>query len=315
MKILSLLLALGALVLAPALAPAAVVLELKDQQLMTSGNITLNDLLQSSQGLSEDDLSVVLASSPALGQSETWTQDQVASLLPDSIKQQMPTWTGAKACAITRPAETCDEAQVRQIIGAELARQLPGDSKFAVLELDGFKPFLIPRGEIDARVELGNGTLRNEWGEASLQFQEQGQLAVTQNVRFHWACTRVVWQTASRIPAGQPLTASDFQQVETNVLKIPGQLQPAMTFPENKVTAHILTQGKILMENDWVEPTLVNRDDLVTVLYDRNGLSITLQAKAMASGVKDQIIEVQNMTSHKVFNARVVDERTLEYAE
>jgi flagella basal body P-ring formation protein FlgA len=315
MKILSLLLTLGALVLMPALAPAAVVLELKDQQVMAAGNITLNDLLQSSQGLSEDDLGVVLAPSPALGQSETWTREQIATLLPDSIKQQMPTWTGAKACAISWPAAMCNAAQVSQLIGAELVRELPADSKFQVIELAGFQPFLIPRGPIDARVELGKGALRNEWGDVSLQFNEQGRLAVTQNVRFHWACTRSVWQSANRIPSGQPLTASDFQQVETNVLKIPGELQPAATFPEGKNAAHILMQGKILMENDWVEPTLVSRNDLVTVLYNRNGLSITLQAKAMASGVKDQVIEVQNLSSHKLFNARVVDERTLEYAD
>jgi flagella basal body P-ring formation protein FlgA len=315
MKFLTFLLALGALVLTPALAPAAVVLELKDQQVMASGNITLNDLLQSSQGLSEDDLAVVLAPSPALGQSETFTREQIAALLPDSVRQQMPVWSGAKTCAISRPAAMCDVGQVSQLIGAELARELPSDSKFEVLELAGFQPFLIPRGAIDARVELGNGSLRNEWGDASLEFEEQGRLAVTQNVRFHWACTRTVWQVANRIPSGQPLTASDFQQVETDVLKIPGELQPAAAFPEGQVAAHILTQGKILMENDWVEPTLVTRNDLVTVLYDRNGLSITLQAKAMASGVKDQIIEVQNMSSHKIFNARVVDERTLEYAD
>ena len=65
----------------------------------------------------------------------------------------------------------------------------------------------------------------------------------------------------------------------------------------------------------WVEPTLVNRNDLVTILYQHGGLSITLQAKAMANGVKDQVIEVENTSSHKLFNARVVDERTLVYAE
>jgi flagella basal body P-ring formation protein FlgA len=313
MKNLTLLFALAALLFSPALASAAVVLELKAQQVMASGNITLNDLLQSSQGLNEDDLAIVLAGAPALGQSVTWTREQIASLLPDSIKQQMPEWDGAKSCAISRPAARCDEAQVHQLIGAELARQLPTDSKFEVLEMAGFQPFLIPRGAIDARVELSNGALRNEWGEASLQFREQGKLAVTQNVRFHWACTRTVWKAASRIPAGQPLAAADFQQVETNVLKIPGQMEPAAIFPEAKVSAHLLTQGRILMENDWVEPTLVNRNDLVTILYDRNGLSITLQAKAMSNGVKDQVIEVQNLSSHKLFNARVVDERTLVY--
>ena len=315
MKLTPLLLAFAAVVLTSASAAAAVVLELKSAQTMTSGNITLNDVLQSSQGLSEDDLSVVLAASPALGQSETWTRDQVAGLLPDSIKQQMPSWTGAPACTIQRPAVSCDEAQVRQLVSAELARQIPANSKFEVLELAGFQPFLIPKGEIDARVELGNGSLRNEWGDASLQFREQGQLAGTENIRFHWACTRTVWQVANRVLAAQPLNAGDFQQVEVNVLKIPGAMQPAASFPDGKVSSHILAQGKILMENDWVEPTLVNRNDLVTILYDRDGLSITLQAKAMASGVKDEVIEVQNLSSHKVFNARVVDERTLVYDE
>jgi flagella basal body P-ring formation protein FlgA len=296
-------------------ARAAVVLELKAQQIMTTGSITLNDLLQSSQGLSEDDLALVLAASPALGRSETWTRDQIASVLPDSIKQQMPQWEGATSVAISRPSAKYSEAETRQLIGSELARQLPSDCKFEVLEFAGFQPFLIPQGAVDARVELGTGTLRNEWGEASIQFRQDGQLAVTQNVRFHWACTRQVWRTLNRVPAGQPLVETDFEQVDQNVLKIPGMMEPAATFPDTKVTAHILMQGKILMENDWVEPTLVNRNDLVTILYDRNGLSITLQAKALASGVKNQVIEVQNTSSHKVFNARIVDQRTLVYAD
>jgi len=296
-------------------ASAAVVLQLKDAQTMTSGNITLNDFLQSSQGLSADDLAVVIAASPALGQQMTWSREQIAALLPDSLKQQSPEWTGATACTVSRPAASFSEAEVRQALSAELARQLPADAKFQVLELSGFQPFLVPQGEIQTQVALSNGALRNEWGDASLQFSQDGQLAVTQSVRFHWSCTRQVWQVANRVPAGQPLTSSDFTPIETNVLKIPGMLEPATAFPEGKNAARILTQGRILMENDWVEPTLVNRDDLVTILYQHGGLSITLQAKAMASGVKDQVIEVQNMSSHKMFNARVVDERTLVYAE
>ncbi len=296
-------------------AQAAIVLELKPAQTMTSGNITLNDFLQSSQGLSADDLAVVIAASPALGQQMTWNRQQIAALLPDAIRQQSPEWTGAKDCTVSRPSATFSEAEVKQAIGAELAQQLPADAKFSVLELAGFQPFLVPQGEVATHIDFSNGSLRNEWGEASLQFSQNGQLAVTQNVRFHWSCTRQVWQVANRVPSGQPLTSADFTPVETNVLKIPGMLEPATMFPEGKNAARILTQGRILMENDWVEPTLVARNDLVTILYQHGGLSITLQAKAMASGVKDQVIEVQNMSSHKMFNARVVDERTLVYAE
>src|SRR5579871_1918270 len=164
-----LLLSLFLLFLAPLAAAAAVVLELKDEQTMLSGTITLNDLLQSSQGLSQDDLSLVLATSPALGQSETWTRDQIANLLPDTIKQQLPQWTGAASISIKRPAASFGEPETRQLITGELAHAITADCKYEVLELAGFHPFLIPQGEVETRVELSNGALRNEWGEASLQ--------------------------------------------------------------------------------------------------------------------------------------------------
>jgi len=314
MKLLSLLLAAAA-VLAPVLTARAVVLELKDRQTLGSASLTLNDILVSSQGLTSDDLAVVLAAAPPLGKQQTWTRASLAAVLPDSIKAQNPQWTGAKACVVSRPAVEYGEAEARELIATELAQQVTPDSKFEVLELPGYQPFAIPDGTVEARVEFTPGTLRNEWGEATLEFKQQGEVAVTKSVRFHWSCIRAVWQATNRVTNGHALTSTDFQQVEVNVLKIPGDLEPANTFPDGKVAAHILTQGKILMENDWVEPTLVNRDDLVTILYDRNGLSITVQAKAMANGTRNQVIEVQNLSSHKIFNARVVDERTLVYAE
>jgi flagella basal body P-ring formation protein FlgA len=293
----------------------AVVLELKDQQTLGTDKVTLNDLLLSSQGLGADDLAVVLAAAPDLGETQTWSRAQIESLLPNTLKQQGVRWTGANACVVSRPAVSFTEAQTRELIAAELVRQMPPDAKIEVLELPGYQPFLIPDGQVDSRVELSAATLRNEWGEATLLFQQQGEPSVTKSVRFHWACTRLVWQTVNHVLNQAPLTATDFQQVETNVLKIPGIMQPAIAFPDGKIAAHTLTQGKILMENDWVEPTLVSRNDLVTILYDHNGLSITVQARAMSSGIRNQVIEVENVSSHKVFNARVVDERTLVYDE
>lgn len=292
-----------------------VVLELRDQQTMATENLTLNDILQSSQGLNSDDLSAVIAASPSLGKSQTWTREQIEAILPTSVKQQPIEWAGAAACVVNCPAVQYTVQEVKQLITAELGRHLPPDSDFAILELPGVDPFPVPAGQLDTEVELTSGSLRNEWGEATLKFHSQGQLAVTQSVRFHWAYTRMVWQATERVANGDPLTAAGFQQVEVNILKLPGLLQPTIDFPDNKVAAHALPQGKILMENDWVEPVLVNRNDLVTILYDHHGISITVQARAMANGVRNQVIAVQNLTSHKVFNARVVDERNLVYDE
>jgi flagella basal body P-ring formation protein FlgA len=60
---------------------------------------------------------------------------------------------------------------------------------------------------------------------------------------------------------------------------------------------------------------LVKRDDLVTVLYDHHGVSITVEGKALSSGSRNDVIAVQNLNSHKIFNARVVDQRSLVYDE
>jgi flagella basal body P-ring formation protein FlgA len=293
----------------------AVVLELREQQTAVSDNVTLSDVLKSSQGVSADDLSSAIASAPSLGKEQTWTRDQLEKVLPASVKQQPIEWAGAATCTIIRPAIPYTPREVRQLITTELGRHLPADSDFAILEIPGLDAFSIPTGPIDAKVDLAAGALRNEWAEATLKFSAQGQVVVTQSVRFHWAYTRKVWQVANPVGNREALTPASFQEVEVNVLKIPGQLEPATDFPDGEVAAHPLPAGKILMENDWVEPVLVSRNDLVTISYDHHGISITVQAKAMANGVRNQVIAVQNLTSHKIFNARVVDERSLVYDE
>ena len=293
----------------------AAVLELRAKITMTGATLTLNDLVSSSEGVSADDLSAAIANSPTLGNSQTWTRDELTEHLPPTLKADTIQWTGAATCEVDRPATTCTEHDVRDLITAELTKHLPADSDFAVIELPNVDPFLIPQGQLDTRINFGEGALRHEWADATLEFRYRGELAVTKSLRFHWAYTRLVWQATNKIASGDPLAAADFQQVETNVLKLPGALQPATDFPDGKTAAHALPEGKILMESDWVEPMLVKRDDLVTVVYEHHGISITVEAKAMSNGSRNDVIAVQNLTSHKVFNARVVDQRSLVYDE
>ena len=293
----------------------AVVLTLREKQTTVSENLTLNDVLQSSQGLTDDDLGAVIAAAPSLGNAQTWTRAQIEAILPSTVRQQPIEWAGAETCTVSRPAVQFTAADVKRAITAELAKHLPPDSDFAILELPGVDPFPIPAGPLEIAVEFGNGTMRNEWGDATLKFRFQGQLAVTENVRFHWAYTRKVWQAVAPINLGDRLTAASFQQIDMNVLQMPGALQPASDFPEGEAAAHAMAQGRILMETDWVAPILVRSNDLVTILYDHHGVSITVQARAMANGIRNQVISVQNISSHKIFNARVVDERSLVYDE
>jgi flagella basal body P-ring formation protein FlgA len=293
----------------------AAVLELREKITLTGSTLTLNDLVSSSQGVSADDLSSSIADSPTLGNSQTWTRDELAQHLPPALKADGIQWTGATTCEVDRPAATCTEHDVRSLVTAELAKHLPTDSDFSILEMPNVDAFPIPQGQLDTRVNLTAGSLRHEWADATIEFRYQGQLTVTKSVRFHWAYTRLVWQATNTVNSGEALSAANFQQVESNVLKLPGSLQPAADFPSAKIAAHALPEGKILMESDWVEPVLVKRDDIVTVLYAHHGVSITVEGKALSSGSRNDVIAVQNVNSHKIFNARVVDQRSLVYDE
>jgi flagella basal body P-ring formation protein FlgA len=276
----------------------AIVLELRAQQTLAAATVSLNDIISSSQGVSSDDLGTAIAESPSLGKAQTWTRADIEKVLPATLRQVPIEWSGAPQITVSRPAVEYSPREARMLISGEIARHLPTDADFAILEMPGTDAFLIPQGPLQVQVELGDGSLRNEWGDATLKFSAQGHLAVTKSIR---------------VAAKDPLAAGAFTQVDVNVLKLPGALQPATDFPEGKVAAHQLTVGKILMENDWIEPVLVNRNDLVTVSYDHHGISITVQAKAMSTGTRNQVIAVQNVTSHKIFNARIVDERSLVY--
>src|ERR1700677_2402751 len=243
----------------------AFVLELRDQQTMATNNLTLNDLIASSQGVSAQDLTSVIGATPALGQQQTWTRDQIAAALPSDLKQLDLQWAGSTSCVVSRPSVDYKPSDVQSLILTELGQRLPQNSNFSIVEIPGLEVFPVPAGPLDTHVDFSASTMRSEWGDATIQFSVQGQVAVSKNVRFHWAYTRLVWQVTGQINNGDPLAATSFQQVEANILKIPGMFQPAIDFPDSKIAAHPMSQGKILMENDWVEPVLVARNDLVTI--------------------------------------------------
>ena len=304
---------LACLGFALALPAWADVLELRPQQVVNGNKVTLGDFLSSSQGVSEEELNTPLAEAPQLGRAKEWTRDDLQLLLPESLKQRAFEWAGSTTCRIERPAAEFLPADIRQMIGTELSKQLPPGTDIQILEMVDAEKFLVPSGALSTKVTLSPGTLRNSWGQASLEFSSQGELAVVKNVRFHWACTETVWQVLNPVTMGQVLSADSFQQVPLDVLALPGTANPALDFPAGKLAARPLTPGRILMANDWKEPTLVARDEIVTVSYSHNGLTITLRARALTSGIVDQVIQVQNLESRKIFSARIIDERTLVY--
>jgi flagella basal body P-ring formation protein FlgA len=68
---------------------------------------------------------------------------------------------------------------------------------------------------------------------------------------------------------------------------------------------HAIREGAPATTNDVSAVQVVKRDDVLTVTFDQDGVSLTVQAKAMGPGAVGDTIGVQNTASKKVVQAVV----------
>jgi flagellar basal body P-ring formation protein FlgA len=72
-----------------------------------------------------------------------------------------------------------------------------------------------------------------------------------------------------------------------------------------KVVRRPLRAGSAVAAHDLSNPILVKRDDVVEVSYRADGISLTLQGKAMADAAAGEPVSIQNTASKKIIQAVV----------
>jgi flagella basal body P-ring formation protein FlgA len=66
-----------------------------------------------------------------------------------------------------------------------------------------------------------------------------------------------------------------------------------------------LREGAVVSARDVAAPQVVKAGDTVSVIYEDDGIRLTLQAKAMAAGAVGDALNVQNLASKRVIEAVV----------
>jgi len=64
-----------------------------------------------------------------------------------------------------------------------------------------------------------------------------------------------------------------------------------------------LREGVPVSLRDVSAPTVIKKDDVISVTYAMNGMSLTLQAKALTDAASGQSVSVMNPASHKIIQA------------
>lgn len=113
---------------------------------------------------------------------------------------------------------------------------------------------------------------------------------------------------ATRIVRAQTLLSD--ADVTLVAAEIPGALSSSgdAVGLEARVT---LYPGRAIRIGDVGPPALVDRNQLVTLVYTAGGLGITTEGRALARGGVGDVVQVMNLSSRTVLAAQVLGDGTL----
>ncbi|MEX0351076.1 MAG: flagellar basal body P-ring formation chaperone FlgA [Paracoccaceae bacterium] len=101
----------------------------------------------------------------------------------------------------------------------------------------------------------------------------------------------------------------------TDLVQEPGEMPGVYRHPaevvgyEARVT---LYAGRPIRAGDVVPPALVNRNDLVSLVFAKGGLTITADGRALGRGAVGDTIRVMNQSSRTTLSGRIMADGRIE---
>ena len=145
---------------------------------------------------------------------------------------------------------------------------------------------------------------------AILRYQENGVNGKLKNIALKGSASEIIDVPVAirNIPRGDIIAIDDIR-IEKMTFNSSDDSQP-LTFEDvvGKESRRLLKAGASLYARDLKEPTLVSRNDLVSIIYQQNSLRLTAQGRALESGAKGDIVSVINAQSKQTVRAIVEDQ-------
>jgi len=115
--------------------------------------------------------------------------------------------------------------------------------------------------------------------------------------------------TTKAVSRDEPLDERSLALRKCEVSHMRGELLSDLSQVRGKVSARTLPAGTILTTDHVAKVDVIRRGDVVKAQLNKGCLQITLKGVAMRDGAIGDLIPVQNVSSRRVFGARVVGPR------
>lgn len=250
----------------------------------------------------------VLAPAPGPGQELVWNQ---ATLLRIATAFNLPWRPDTDSQVhIRRSVALVDGDTLRSVIRDYLTSQDIDPNISYKVSFNGVVPEIIVSSETTPDVRLADFNLQQAGGTFSALFTIKSN-GKTQNVNLRGTAERMI-----RVPVlNRDLRNGDIIQPENIswTLEKAAALRKDTIRSENDLIGSTprknLTAGETVRADAIQMPRMVGRGDLVTLVFNQDGMFLTAKGRALEDGAMGQVIKVSNSSSNRTISARVTADK------
>jgi flagella basal body P-ring formation protein FlgA len=244
---------------------------------------------------------------PALGQTGTI---QARRIVESAAAAGVPVETGGRLqIQVSRAARQVGAAEIEGALRTVLESSAGLEPRATGIVFDGAPPQLVLSP--DAKGEIAAGDLvydrRNRRFSAHLWVGAAGAdrppSARVSGTVIDTVEVAVVTRALNR---GEAVTAGDLTLERRPREGAPSDAITETASLAGRVAKRTFTAGSILRSGDLVRPEIVARGDIVTVVYEAPGMTLTMRAKSADAGAMGDTVSVTNPQSKKTLQATVV---------
>lgn len=294
-----------ALALAATVAAAADRPTLRGDVTVSGDLLTLGDLVANAPAAAA---ATPLFRAPALGQAGTIQAQRILGAAEALGIGGIET-AGRAQVSVTRAARHVGASEIEAAIRKRLVAQFGMDPNATGLSFEGPAPTLIVAPDVTGEVTASDVTLdrRSRRVQATIWIGPSANERRAQSRVSATAVDLVEVAVAGRaIGRGDTVRPGDVVVERRARDLVPADAVLDGNPLEGRVARRTLGAGSLMKLADLVRPELVGRGDVVTVIYETPGVSLTMRAKASEAGSLGDTVGITNPQSKKVLQAVVV---------
>jgi len=283
---------------------SAAAVNLKTTSVIDGDTIMLSDVFS---GLPEGK-DKALGPAPRPGQDMTLN---ARTLMRVAIALDLP-WRPAHSgeyLVLSRAATVIDSGMIEDALQSQIAQNgVSGEYKLAFA--GSLAEMILPLGQ-PARVEVQSINLRQDDNRFDAIMVAPSKENPIQTLRVSGSIHRMIEVPVltNTLRKGMVIGARDIEMISVREDEIRHDIAISADDLIGMTPRRVVLPGKTLQMNDLQAPLIVERGDIVTMIFDHGGMRLTAKGKALEDGAKGDLVRVSNSSSNRNVEATVTAHR------